>query len=136
MLQCTSVYFLFGSIGYLHSVRVKKRVVFIICILLSAIFFILQYNNLFLCGHKLNLTQVVFMLLFFSLVSYLITFPFGYLITHTKNIYLAFSIDHMGSLCSFFVIFLLPNLDYLLFIGIFIYVWVGILIICNSLNFT
>lgn len=130
----TSIYFLFGSIGYLHSVRVNKRVVFIICILLPAIFLLLWYNNIFLWGHKVNSTQVVFVLLLFSLVSYLITFPFGYLIRHAKNIYSAFSIDYIGSLCSFFVIFLLPNLDYLLFIGIFIYTWVGILIICNSLN--
>jgi hypothetical protein len=120
------IYFLFGSIGYLHSENMNKKTVFGICMLLTAIFLFLRYNNIFFTGQRLGTNNLILICGIFSLVSYLITFPFGYLVKRGKNINTALSIDYLGSLLSLFVIWALPNLDYLLLIAIFIYTLIGL----------
>jgi hypothetical protein len=126
------VFFLFGSVGYLHSGLVNKRAVFLVCFMLSCTFLFVWFNNLFFIGDQLELFYLVLIVFLFLLVSYLITFPFGYLIKREKRVHVALSVDYVGSLLSLVLIYFLPNLDYLLFVVVSIYFVVGLLVILKK----
>jgi hypothetical protein len=122
------VYFLFGSFGYLHSGLVNKKIIFFIFIVLAILFIILWQNNLLFSEKQPSLPKLLLILSLFCSASYLITFPFGYLVRFENNIEKALSIDYVGSLASVFIILSIPNLDYLLLFSVLIYLIIGILI--------
>ena len=113
------IYYLFGSIGYLVSKKLHKTHVLISCLAISLItIFILQTNLLY--SYTRTMFTLILIILIFIITSFIITFPFGYLIVKTKKIYPALFIDYIGSVFSLFVIVLIPNLDYLLILSLFI----------------
>lgn len=123
------VYFFLGSLGYLFAGKANRKSIFFISLLISLVFLFIWINNLFLSSADAESVNIWIVVLLFSLVSFLITFPFGFLINTEKNMGRALLIDYAGSVISFGVILAIPNLDYLLFLAIFIYLSVGLIIL-------
>jgi hypothetical protein len=123
-----TVFFLLGSIGYLHSGKMNSRMVAGISLFLSFLFLNIVSLDFFL-GNQLPLYVIVPVVSLLAIITaYLITFPFGYLIRTEKSIYRAFAIDYLGSLLALPVMFFLPNLEYLLLLCIIIYLFIGFVI--------
>lgn len=116
-----SVYFLLGSMGYLHSGRFQKSGVIALGFALLFSLFLVFGISVSSLWRSSGIILTLTIAALFIFVGYAITFPFGYLIRHEKRFSLALATDYLGSLFSFCAIFAMPHLDFLLVFIIVLY---------------
>lgn len=121
-----------GSVGYLHAERLKGIVVAIICFVLSIIFLIMVKAGILVPGMHFSTLNIMQAVLLFVAVSYLLSFPFGYLLSKERTMHIPLSIDYVGSLFYLPVLLLLPNMEYLLIFATVVYGIVGLLLVVRS----
>lgn len=125
-------YYLLGSLGYLISKNLSKRKVLIISILISFLLFLILFIGL-VVQNMSETIMTVFFITCFLIIGIIVTIPFGFIINHKKKLYTPLLIDYFGSVLSFIIIYLIPNLYFILFLSIIIYLIIGFLI--AKLNF-
>lgn len=121
-----------GSIGYLHSERLKGHAAAIVCFILSGLFLITVYAGMLVPGVHFAAANAVQIILLFLTISYFLTFPFGYLLSKEHAIHVPLSIDYAGSFFYLPILFLLPNMDYLFVLAAVVYILLGLLLIVRS----
>lgn len=124
-----------GSIGYLHSEKLKSIFVSVLSLLLSGIFLVLVFSGIVTPGAELTLLQTLIHIVLFVLVSFLLTFPFGHLLSHERSIRTPLLIDYAGSFLYLPLLLLLPNMEYLLIFSAIMYSQIGLmLLVCSRIK--